>query len=171
MRQQAVLHKLGALYLNVAVGATRQLLNKMRRHAEQPADLDHRKLPRLKHLCSFVAAAQLVGFHAVGQHARPKRTVCTTVDAFPVLSQLLGRFHRNRVVAFKDYARSCTVAKISAGVIFQRFGQADDVREQPVGRDWFDAILGGKPQRKDLLLAVLRLPSVRLAVQIPHAAV
>ena len=166
-----MLHKLGALYLNVAVGATRQLLNKMRRHAEQPADLDHRKLPRLKHLRRFVAAAELVGLYAVWQHARAERTVCTTVDAFPVLSQLLGRFHRNRVVALKNDARPCTVAEIRACVIFQGFGQADYVRKQPVGWDRFDAIFGREPQSKDLLLAVLRLPSVRLAVQIPHAAV
>jgi hypothetical protein len=55
MRQQTVLHELGALHFNVRVRAAGEILNHVRRHTERPADLDDLILASLKELGRLVA--------------------------------------------------------------------------------------------------------------------
>ena len=112
MRQQAVLDELRALHLDVAVGAAGQVLDHVRRHAERPANLNHLILPSLQKLRRFVAAAELVGFHAVRQNRRAERPVCAAVHAFPLLAEPLGSLDRNRVITLQHDARPGTVAKV-----------------------------------------------------------
>ena len=97
VRQQAVLHELCALHLDVAVRATGQVLDHVRGHAEGPADLDDLILPRLQKLCRLVAAAEFVCLYAVGQHSRAEGTISAPVHPLPLLTQPLGSLYGDRV--------------------------------------------------------------------------
>ena len=172
MRQQAVLHKLRALHFDVAVGRAGQVLDHVRRHAERAANLNHLVLPRLKELGGLVAAAQLVGLHAIRQDRRAECPVAAAVHPLPLLAQTLCCFNRDRVVGFKHHARPGIVPEERTSVLLERLGQPDSVGKQLVGRDRRDAVFGCEPQGKNLVMVVDRVAvAVGFPVLVPQRPV